>query len=344
MLPKLTFIVPVFNVEDYIEECLISIMNQTEPDIEIIIVNDGSTDKSASICSEYEKKDSRIKVIHKKNEGLGYARNSGLSIALGKYISFVDSDDWIDISFAETVINIMEKYGADLLEFQLTKINNKRNYKYTQPLKIKQGRYKKTDIEQRILKNYLSDKGDRIANSVCTHIYRNDLIKEHGLLFYDERKIYTEDFVFNLQYLFHIESIYVTEEPLYYYRYNNNSLTKSYRINYIQLVLNRDNLVKDILQSRNYKNYNHFVDEKFMVISHSFIFNAFKLYKKEPAKQIVNEFKHILNYPEIQIALKGTKIRELSIKRILIFFLMRYKLYWFLFFLLVLFYNKRENF
>ena len=96
MNPKLSIIVPVYNVEQYLDKCIKSILNQTFKDFELILVDDGSIDNSGEICDEYAKKDSRVKVIHKKNGGLAAARNTGLIIARGDYVGFVDSDDWIE--------------------------------------------------------------------------------------------------------------------------------------------------------------------------------------------------------------------------------------------------------
>ena len=102
---KVSVIVPVYNVEDYIRECLDSLINQTLTDIEIILVDDGSKDLSGTICDEYAKKDCRIKVIHKENGGQSSARNAGLKVSTGEYILFVDSDDYIVENTLETLLN-----------------------------------------------------------------------------------------------------------------------------------------------------------------------------------------------------------------------------------------------
>ncbi len=114
MKPEISIIVPVYNVEDYLGRCLDSILNQSFKDIEIIVVNDGSTDNSGIICDNYSKKNSIIKVIHKKNGGLSSARNRGLEVAQGKYIGFVDSDDWIDKYMYEKLYNLCEDRNADI--------------------------------------------------------------------------------------------------------------------------------------------------------------------------------------------------------------------------------------
>ena len=111
--PKVSVIVPIYNVEKYLDRCMQSVLNQTLKDIEIIMVDDGSPDNCPSMCDEYARKDNRIKVIHKKNGGLGFARNSGLEIATGEYVAFIDSDDFIDTSMYETLYNTAKIYGLD---------------------------------------------------------------------------------------------------------------------------------------------------------------------------------------------------------------------------------------
>lgn len=121
-MAEISIIVPVYNVEKYLENCIESILNQTFKDFELILVDDGSTDNSGKICDIYEKKDSRIKVIHKNNGGLSSARNAGLDIACGKYVGFVDSDDSIHPKMYEVLYNLIEKYKSDI---------SCCNYKYT---------------------------------------------------------------------------------------------------------------------------------------------------------------------------------------------------------------------
>ena len=111
---KISVIVPVYNVEKYLTKCVDSIMNQTYKDLEIILVDDGSTDNSGKICDEYVKKDKRFKVIHKKNGGLSDARNVGIKNSTGEYLSFIDSDDYIDNDMIECLYNACIKNNADI--------------------------------------------------------------------------------------------------------------------------------------------------------------------------------------------------------------------------------------
>ena len=125
--PKVSVIIPVYNVEPFLERCLGSVLSQTYANIEIILINDGSTDKSPQICDEYAKKDSRIVVIHKQNGGQSDARNFGLDICKGDYISFVDSDDWIEPTYIEDLLNLIQKENVDIAicELERTRLYKK---------------------------------------------------------------------------------------------------------------------------------------------------------------------------------------------------------------------------
>ena len=115
-VPDISIIIPVYNVGQYLDKCIKSVINQTYKDIEIICVDDGSTDASSEICDKYGKIDSRIKVIHKTNGGLVSARQAGLKVSRGKYVGFVDGDDWIDKEMYECMFQIIEKYKVDMVE------------------------------------------------------------------------------------------------------------------------------------------------------------------------------------------------------------------------------------
>ena len=114
-MKKISIIVPVYQAEKYISKCIESIVNQTYKNLEIILVDDGSTDRSGEICDEYGKKDNRIVVVHNKNKGVSVARNCGLDIATGDYITFVDSDDYIDLQMYSEMMKVVEKYSCDVV-------------------------------------------------------------------------------------------------------------------------------------------------------------------------------------------------------------------------------------
>lgn len=113
-LPLITIIVPIYKVENYLDKCVYSIIQQTYTNLEIILVDDGSPDNCGNICENYRKKDSRIKVIHKENGGLSDARNVGINSATGKYIAFIDSDDYIAINYIEELYKAIKKYNVQI--------------------------------------------------------------------------------------------------------------------------------------------------------------------------------------------------------------------------------------
>ena len=130
-MPKVSVIVPVYNVEPYLRQCLDSIVSQTLKDIEIILIDDGSTDGSGEICDEYKREDHRIRVIHKVNEGLSAARNDGIDASTAPYIMFVDGDDWVEPEFCETPCRVASNNKADLVLFSYNKVFNNGRIKRT---------------------------------------------------------------------------------------------------------------------------------------------------------------------------------------------------------------------
>ncbi|MCL1845527.1 MAG: glycosyltransferase [Defluviitaleaceae bacterium] len=121
---KISVIVPIYNIEDYVEKCVESILAQTHAELEIILINDGSTDRSGEICNEFARRDKRVRVIHKENGGLSSARNAGLDAAVGEFIGFVDGDDFIAPNFFETLLLLMKEHDADVSMCSFNKVRN----------------------------------------------------------------------------------------------------------------------------------------------------------------------------------------------------------------------------
>ena len=173
-MPKISVIVPVYNVEKFLEKCLKSIIEQTFEDLEIICINDGSTDKSLSILNSYAAKDPRIKILSQTNQGQSCARNAGLEIASGEYIGFVDSDDWIDLDFYEKLYNTAKKYDADIA---VASIKRLRTYKWKYHLKIE-----KEEVTEDINKKFfLCDVPDKCY--VWNKIYKASELKKYNIKF-----------------------------------------------------------------------------------------------------------------------------------------------------------------
>ena len=175
-MPKLSVIVPVYNVEKYLKECINSIINQTLKDIEIICVNDGSTDNSLKILEELSQLDNRIKIINKENGGLASARNAGMKVASGEYYTFIDSDDFIDTNAYETVIN--KKSEADIICFGIQVFGNENS---TQK--------KYDDTYYKIKYNGLQKLTDDIIFntdvSACNKVFKSDIINKNNITFPD---------------------------------------------------------------------------------------------------------------------------------------------------------------
>lgn len=133
----ISVIVPIYNVEKYLDRCVDSIINQTYKNLEIILVDDGSPDNCPQICDDYAKKDSRIKVVHKENGGLSDARNVGMEVATGEYVSFIDSDDYVSLDFYETLFQTMIDNDSDIVECSVVKFYEDNNFdEYSDDLKV----------------------------------------------------------------------------------------------------------------------------------------------------------------------------------------------------------------
>lgn len=234
MNPDVSVIVPVYNVEKYLNQCMTSLLRQTLTNIEIILVDDGSTDSSGILCDQFGSLDKRIKVLHKNNEGLGMARNSGLSIATGKYIGFVDSDDFVSSKMFEVLYNYAEKYGADAsccekirfydgdrIEEKETSVNKK--------IEVYDERQMPDYVMHRIGMPPESKKDTLYQTAVWLGIYRKAIIDEKSIKFVSERKLISEDIIFNIDFFSNCRKAVHCHRPLYYYRDNSNSLTKTYR-------------------------------------------------------------------------------------------------------------------
>ena len=231
---KVSVIVPVYNVEKYLDRCLDSIINQTLNEIEIILVDDGSTDSSGEKCDEYKKKDLRIKVIHKKNKGLGYARNSGLKVATGKYIAFVDSDDYIDKRMFESLYRYAEDNKCEMaLCYGNKRVNEKGEECDSQGIKSARV-YEGKEIKEKLLLDIIGSKPDDkvdaiIGVSVWKGIYLRQIFEKNNIKFCSERVFISEDAIFQLDFIPHINRAIVIPESYYYYYMNLSSLSLVYK-------------------------------------------------------------------------------------------------------------------
>ncbi len=246
MRPKVSVIVPVYNVERYIDRCLISLINQSLRDIEIILVDDGSPDSCPRKCDEYARRDSRIRVIHKKNAGLGEARNSGLEIATGEYVAFVDSDDYVEKNMYECLYNIAINKKCDIVYSGFKKGTGKDSF-----IQISETsnfiKYENNDVKN-LIPDFIAappyKKREYIYEmSVWHSIYRSDIIFNNNIRFVTEREYASEDIIFQVDMLLNARSVAFIPDILYVYCFNSSSLTKTLNIGKYQKLKNLYNLL-----------------------------------------------------------------------------------------------------
>lgn len=199
--PLVSIIVPVYNVECYIKRCVDSLQGQTLQNIEIILVDDGSKDNSGSLCDELAQRDSRIHVIHKQNAGQGLARNDGLNIAKGRYVLFIDSDDFIEPDTCEKLSDRMEQEGADLCSFgyQIETPQGELFYR----AQLKEQCYENEAIRKRFVLHFFGDSADdeeMRGVSACMTMFRRSVIETGKIRFRSEREYFSEDTIFNLDF------------------------------------------------------------------------------------------------------------------------------------------------
>ena len=218
MQPKVSVIIPVYNVEKYLRQCLDSVVNQTLKDIEIICIDDGSTDNSLNILKEYAQKDNRIKIISKKNGGLSSARNAGLKFATGEFVGFVDSDDYIERETYENAYEIVYKYNVDIVNWGANIIAEDNNYD-TQMVKDAQKYHK---IKLIGLFNWSYELYNYTTVTVWNKIFRLNLIKQYDISF--PEKLLHEDHEFITKYILHSSKVYYINQYYYNYIQRKNSI------------------------------------------------------------------------------------------------------------------------
>lgn len=226
---ELSIIVPVYNVERYLNRCIDSILAQDYSDYELILVDDGSQDSSKDICDDYKKENSNIIVIHKENGGLGSARNAGLDAATGRYISFIDGDDYIDHDHFTNMMRTINENDADTCLAGHTR--NYFNHSVIKPNVCSKKKYDGKDIPQNILTRMCGKKPngtDYIEMSVCMVVFSNDIIQSHNIRFHSEREFISEDLIFGFDYYPCCKRVVVSDDVGYHYCDNEGSLTTKY--------------------------------------------------------------------------------------------------------------------
>lgn len=276
---KISVIVPIYKVEKYLNRCIDSIINQTYSNLEIILIDDGSPDNCPIICDEYAKNDSRVRVVHKKNGGLSDARNAGLAIAHGEYISFIDSDDYIWSSMYEVMINIISKKNVDIVECDI-------NYNST---------IKEFNIHKQIVNIYDNKDAMKelvlerdIHQVVWNKIYKRDVIKD---IFFEVGKI-NEDEFWTYKIIGNSKKVAKINQPFYCYTYRPESIMNSkYNLKRLDALEGKFNRLKYIQ-----KNNLDLVDITKKNFFDSCLYSYQRLIKNKNKKEINKGKKIIKNY------------------------------------------------
>lgn len=217
--PLISVIVPVYNVAQYIDKCLDSLVRQTYDNLEIILIDDGSTDESGSKCDEWAATDARVMTIHKQNGGQASARNRGLEIAAGEYIGYVDSDDYIDVTMYETLLRLIEQEDADIVKCRYSSVGGDHSAQetYTNQVYSLTGRSVCNKMLEPLSSTY------PITVAVWNCLYKAEVAKK--VMF--QEGVYYEDVMYSYRVLWDLNKVVFYDKPLYFYVTRNGSTTNS---------------------------------------------------------------------------------------------------------------------
>lgn len=242
-MPKISVIVPVYQAENYLRKCVESILNQSFADFELILVDDGSPDKSPIMCDEYRQQDSRVRVIHQENGGVSAARNTGIYNAAGDYLVFIDSDDYVSSFYLEELYKGCTK-GADIAICGYYAVASPKCTLTTCIAYSLPHGYSGTVKE--IFKHII---GSQLLYSPWNKLFKTKVLRDNHIVF-DKTMNLGEDLCFNIAYLYFCERCYICNLPLYFYVKQNSTLSKNVSINYFDV------------QKRIYKTIKEFIKKK----------------------------------------------------------------------------------
>lgn len=327
----LSVIVPVYNVEKYLKRCVESILAQTERDLEIILVDDGSTDASGKMCDEYAEKYGRLKVIHKENGGLTSAWIAGAKASKGDYLGFVDSDDWIDMDMYKRMYKKARDYNADMVLCGLVKEfeNEKRKKTYLTD-RLTKSFYDEKSIRKEIVPVFLCDGGfdsRAIPASRAMKLYRRDIIMNNIKYCNDEVSI-GEDLVITFASFIDTKSIYAIHDYYpYHYWINESSLTGKHDRHYLdKLIVLRNQLMK-INEAKSIYDYSEQITNDFLFLTLMCIKEEIHKNKEDKPKQVIQRVREICENEYVKEALEEYNMPKLMLAGKLFVFMMKHKMY-----------------
>lgn len=308
---KVSIIIPVYNTGEYLHKCIRSILSQSLKDIELIIVDDGSTDNSGNICDKYSKADNRVKVIHKINEGVSRARNTGIKLATGDYIGFVDSDDWVNETIYEDVYNIAQNAKSDIVMFDLETVYDDNEKEADTILQLNYSiELKSEDIWPKLL--------TEMAGSACRCIYKRELLQDNNILFPEGLK-FSEDRIFNIYAFGYAENIYYIKKA-YYNRYiRKGSAVNKYYDNMIDIVLDGRKRIMDAIDAvwNGREDYKREYENQIIGLTYSSINNVFYKESQQTFREKYLKVKRICGKEEVRNAINLCGRNDIRAKAIM---------------------------
>lgn len=316
MQPLLSVIIPVYKVEKYLDECVASVVNQSYKNLEIILVDDGSPDNCGIMCDAWAEKDSRIKVIHKQNQGLGYARNSGIDVAAGEYMTFLDSDDYVNEMMYERLMVTAVSNNSDIAVCGYNVISSTGEVRaYSDFLQPEV--FEREDIIS-LSQDFIRHKGNLASHYeiACRAVFKRSAITAR---FLSEREIVAEDYHFQIAAVLCASKVSFIPDALFNYRYNSLGLSKTFSFDKFRKA---PKLVSEL--NKLYKKYDmpHAGDYCMLMMTFTTIKQIYSVISdKSERKRLIKQMAENPVWNEIEISYSG-----LSLKEKLIYFSMQHRL------------------
>ncbi|MDS0526537.1 glycosyltransferase [Clostridium sp. SHJSY1] len=315
---KVSVIIPIYNMSKYLNRSIESVKNQTLKDIEIILVNDGSTDDSLDICREYEKIDKRIKVIDKSNGGVSSARNAGIETAIGEYIGFVDPDDWIESEMYENMYGQAKELETDVNICNYRIENNEQSIPIV--LDIRKEILNRNEIIYNLIANMISSNdlnsnAQVIMGSVCWLIISKELIDKYKFRFIENIN-FMEDLIFSIQVLLKSNKVSLNEGIYYHYMTNLNSAVSCYREDFIDIEKQVFKIIENILKEENI--YNILVERmnvRYVGVRINLIANELHKENKKKVSEKIKKINTLCKDKRVKEILKTIDTKEYTIRK-----------------------------
>lgn len=329
---KITVVVPIYNAEEFLKKCIDSIVNQTMKEIEILLVDDGSTDSSPAICDEYAKNDPRVRVIHKQNGGVCDARNVAMKEIRTEYFTYMDSDDWFPENACERLYLTAKKYNADYVlgaYYCVLPSGIKVKSPYSDDLIV----FDHDKIVKKIMNDTLGLTGDRLSTPsfidsllTCTSkMFKTEVVIKNNLQWTSRKETYSDCMDFLFRYAYYCENAVYFNEPLYYYRRTNTgSQTAAYRPRTIELWQVELDMVHNFIEEHK---LDSLWDAYYSRICFTIIPIGGNAYRMGSKKDAMKEIHRMLDLPMYKEAFKHFSISALPIIYRPLFFFAKHKNY-----------------